>query len=239
MNHNTEPDPDMTGDADSSIGAEVLAERARQDARWGVQDHADGTGGKAAHDQVRVMRAQCDDAARNGRLTFRHILSEEVAEAFAETDPTKLRTELVQVAAIAQAWIAKLDRQTRPRTDLPHHTTPNHTDIADRARVLLSLYRSAVTADNNPDLAYPDWPADQPYPPSREIETETDFYTYLAEHRATLGSDPEFRGAYMALDSMAAEGLDITDARTYTGDPETERERSAPVDRGQSRTRSR
>ena len=109
MDHTTITSFDLI--SDRWIAEEVLSERARQDARWGMQNHADGTGGKAARDHASVARAQCEDAARNGRLTFRHILAEEVAEAFAESDPALLRGELVQVAAVAQAWIAKIDRQ--------------------------------------------------------------------------------------------------------------------------------
>lgn len=42
---------------------------------------------------------------------WRHILDEEVAEALAETDPERLRAELVQVAAVAVQWIEALDRR--------------------------------------------------------------------------------------------------------------------------------
>lgn len=101
----------MTETTDQRIAEEVLRERGRQDARWGEQNHPDGTGGTAAVDYADVLREQCEAATRNGYLTFRHILAEEVAEAFAENDPISLRAELVQVAAIAQAWIAKLDRR--------------------------------------------------------------------------------------------------------------------------------
>jgi hypothetical protein len=57
------------------------------------------------------MRAICkanDPAADN----WRDILAEEVAEAFAETDPDRLQTELIQAAAVVQAWIA--DLRSRP-----------------------------------------------------------------------------------------------------------------------------
>jgi hypothetical protein len=38
-----------------------------------------------------------------------------VEEAFAESDPTKLRAELIQVAAICAAWIHDIDqRQVAP-----------------------------------------------------------------------------------------------------------------------------
>ena len=35
-----------------------------------------------------------------------------VGEAFAESDPDKLRTELIQVAAVAVAWIESIDRNS-------------------------------------------------------------------------------------------------------------------------------
>ena len=89
---------------------DIRAERARQDAKWGEQNHPDGTGRSGDPLVAEVVKADCDRAARNGMLTYRHILDEEVAEAFAERDPAKLRAELVQVAAVAVAWIEKIDR---------------------------------------------------------------------------------------------------------------------------------
>jgi hypothetical protein len=35
-----------------------------------------------------------------------------VAEALAEDDPTLLRAELIQVAAVAVAWVEAIDRRT-------------------------------------------------------------------------------------------------------------------------------
>jgi len=93
-----------------TVLADIRAERARQDAKWGEQNHPNGTGRSGDPLVAEVVKADCDRAARDGKLTYRHILDEEVCEAFAETDPAKLRTELVQVAAVAVAWIEKLDR---------------------------------------------------------------------------------------------------------------------------------
>ena len=45
-----------------------------------------------------------------GRGTWRHILAEEVAEAYAETGDA-LSTELVQVAAVAVQWRAAQSRR--------------------------------------------------------------------------------------------------------------------------------
>ena len=46
-----------------------------------------------------------------GNGTWRHILTEEVWEAFAEKDSARLRAELVQVAAAAVNWIEAIDRR--------------------------------------------------------------------------------------------------------------------------------
>ena len=53
----------------------------------------------------------CDRAAREGRLTFAHILEEEFYEALCEEDKTALRTEIIQVAAVCCRWALKLDRE--------------------------------------------------------------------------------------------------------------------------------
>lgn len=93
---------------------EIAAERGKQDAKWGEQNHPDGTGRNLAphlRDSARNAREQ---AAAEGRLTWTHVLREEFAEAYAETDPAKLRAELVQVAAVAVAWIQAIDRRTAP-----------------------------------------------------------------------------------------------------------------------------
>ena len=96
----------------NTVLADIRAERARQDAKWGVQNHRDGTGLPGDAMIARNAKADCDRATRNGTLTYRLILAEEVAEAFAERDPMKLRAELAQVAAVAVAWIEKIDRLT-------------------------------------------------------------------------------------------------------------------------------
>ncbi|KAB8172377.1 hypothetical protein [Microbispora catharanthi] len=89
---------------------DVAAERAAQDAMWGLQEHPDGTGPAYASEADLAKRAVADSAAE-GRLTWRHILHEEVLEAFAEDDPDRLRTELIQVAAVAVKWVQDLDRR--------------------------------------------------------------------------------------------------------------------------------
>lgn len=99
----------------AEIGDEVYQERVRQHDKWGEQNHPDGTGGVSAEYWAKVIRRDCDRAFADGRGTFAHILNEEVAEALAETDPEKLKTELIQVAAVAVAWVEKLIREETTR----------------------------------------------------------------------------------------------------------------------------
>ncbi len=106
----------------NGVLAEVRKERVRQHAKWGQQDLADGTGGtwefcngqhegwaeEAREDAIR----RCQEAPdRPWGDTFALILNEEFAEAMAETDPERLRSELVQVAAVAVQWIEAIDRR--------------------------------------------------------------------------------------------------------------------------------
>ncbi|GAA3651956.1 hypothetical protein GCM10022224_013530 [Nonomuraea antimicrobica] len=108
----------MTHDGDAGVPgslarvlAEVTAERAAQDARFGMQVLPDGTGGAGAAGESERARRATDTAAEGGGLTWRHILAEEVMEAFAESDPERLRAELIQVAAVAVKWTQALDRR--------------------------------------------------------------------------------------------------------------------------------
>ncbi|MFG2074286.1 hypothetical protein [Nonomuraea maritima] len=111
----------MTHDGDAGVPGslaraleDVAAERAAQDARWGMQILPDGTGGDGAEAESDRARQETETAARAGTLTWRHIMAEEVREAFAERDPELLRAELVQVAAVAVKWIQALDRRPAP-----------------------------------------------------------------------------------------------------------------------------
>ncbi len=88
---------------------EVDTERQRQLAKWGDQHHPDGTDLDAAASIADTARRECDEAFAAGHGTWAHILTEEVTEALAESDPKALRTELVQCAAVIQAWIADID----------------------------------------------------------------------------------------------------------------------------------
>lgn len=124
----------MTTDA---VLAEVLAERARQDAKWGEQNHpdvdrvlTDRQGGcntrRMAEEYgiptARSARSECNCATDAGQCTWAHIAVEELCEAVeAATDAQQgrkpisaLRQELVQLAAVVVAWIEAIDRREPP-----------------------------------------------------------------------------------------------------------------------------
>ncbi|MEU8195273.1 hypothetical protein AB0C10_15980 [Microbispora amethystogenes] len=94
------------------ITREITLERMRQHNKFGLQQHPDGTGGETFANMAKVLKDVVAEAAANGTLTWQLILMEEIYEALAETDPAKLGTELVQVAAVCVAWVE--DLRTRP-----------------------------------------------------------------------------------------------------------------------------
>lgn len=100
-----------------AVLADVLTERAAQDAKWGEQNHPDGTGqdatllGRRFSDLAVMLRSACQLAGREGRDTWALIALEEVFEAMAETDPVKLRGEIIQAAAVFAAWAEAIDRR--------------------------------------------------------------------------------------------------------------------------------
>jgi hypothetical protein len=115
--------------AAESIAVEVLLERDRQDAKWGEQNHPDGTGpdedvlgdsdyivgsGVPAQYLRGTFQDATDRKAAAGTVTWRDIILEEVFEALAESDPARLRKELIQAAAVAQQWVEALDRRALP-----------------------------------------------------------------------------------------------------------------------------
>ncbi len=109
--------PAHISDPIRGVLAEVAEERLAQNAKWGEQNHPDGTGykldlpGFAADVQRDRFRDVIDEDAREGRLTWMGILTEEVLEVNAETNPAAIRRELIQVAAVAVAHIEAIDRR--------------------------------------------------------------------------------------------------------------------------------
>lgn len=102
-----------------TIISEVRDERYAQIGEWGDQsDLPDGTGVDSDHGvdlRFTASRAEaearhrCKARAEEGTVTFADILVEEVCEAMASTVKTGLRTELIQVAAVAVQWVEAID----------------------------------------------------------------------------------------------------------------------------------
>lgn len=103
---------------------EVVTERDRQDTRWGEQNHQDT---RYVHDEHNVaerrMAVLRTKTARENytagvlaeKINWSDILNEEVCEALEEAAfkrEERLREELIQVAAVAVAWIQAIDRRT-------------------------------------------------------------------------------------------------------------------------------
>jgi hypothetical protein len=104
---------------------EISHERGRQINKHGDQSHLpDGTGDDRHLVRLTelptygtlsyVARATTDEHAQRGgtgTVTYADILVEEVFEALSESDPSRLRAELVQVAAVAVQWVETIDKR--------------------------------------------------------------------------------------------------------------------------------
>ncbi len=105
----------LEGPSLAGVLNELADERQRQVAKWGVQRHPNGTGrgiewlpGRSLGYLREYARERCKANPADGD-NWLDILLEEVFEAAAESDDEPLRGELVQVAAVAIAWIETID----------------------------------------------------------------------------------------------------------------------------------
>lgn len=104
----------------------VLEERNRQGELWGEQNHPDYYSEPLspsishyldnANDWKETNKFRAELSASVGipverSIAWDGILLEEVYEALSETDPKKMRVELIQVAAVAVAWVECIDRR--------------------------------------------------------------------------------------------------------------------------------
>lgn len=73
----------------------------------------DGTGRFGAADaaMAELSRKLYERSARSGVATWRMVLDKEVRGAYAEADPGRLRLRLLQVAAVACAWVEDLENR--------------------------------------------------------------------------------------------------------------------------------
>lgn len=100
----------------------VFKRRIEQEAKYGDANKVlvDGTGpevrwlgpytGDSADTIESTLRRDYEDFEDEAGLpTWAHLVREEVAEAFKETDPTLLTNELLDVAALCVAWVEKIE----------------------------------------------------------------------------------------------------------------------------------
>lgn len=92
------------------IVEDIREERAAQDAKFGVQRHPNGTSPKykPLADSARNATRKAD---LDGTNTWFNIGREEFWEAMAETDPRRLREELIQLISVGVAWVECIDEQ--------------------------------------------------------------------------------------------------------------------------------
>ncbi|MBT2412661.1 hypothetical protein J7I94_19195 [Streptomyces sp. ISL-12] len=91
---------------------EILHKRDAQDALFGRQDDLpNGTDVGSFKPIADAHRMECEAAFAAGVGTFRHVFLEEVFEAMAESDPVKLRAELLQAVAVGVKWLEAIDKQ--------------------------------------------------------------------------------------------------------------------------------
>lgn len=94
----------------TQIAYDIDAERQRQIGKFGAQHHPDGTGAEYYVGMADEARNDVERfVAQHSGPEWALILLEEVYEALAESDPAKLRAELVQIAAVCSTWIADID----------------------------------------------------------------------------------------------------------------------------------
>lgn len=101
--------------SDFKVLQDILVERFNQFRKWGEQNHPSFPADVLADPETwqkmeEFAKRICNAAEKQGKLSWMDILTEEIHEAYAAKDNAKLREELIQVAAVAVAWIDCLDR---------------------------------------------------------------------------------------------------------------------------------
>lgn len=97
----------------NKVLGQIAAERVRQETKFPDQRLPLGTGGSWAQAMyghlLGVVRNINDRHNETGEATWESVLAEEVFEALVESDPAKVREEMVQVAAVAVRIVENID----------------------------------------------------------------------------------------------------------------------------------
>lgn len=112
---------ELTNSIDTVLDG-VFDERVRQEAKWGQQNHPSFSSEVRYYDhELRARfygidlteqkaKANCEGLHARGEGDYASILVEEVVEALCAASIKELREELIQVAAVAVAWVESIDR---------------------------------------------------------------------------------------------------------------------------------
>lgn len=95
-----------------AVLADVQAERLRQIAKWGVQHREDGTD-LFTYPSIAVRsRENFQNAEARGTATWPQTLNGSFYEAISTADVAALRATLIELAAVACAWVEDIDSRT-------------------------------------------------------------------------------------------------------------------------------
>lgn len=94
-----------------AVYRKIDAERDRQHKMWGEQNHPNFSD-NIQNWLPKAWEAQrvCEDAFKNGKGSWGHILFEEVAETYEAKSEEHLKEEIIQVMAVCEAWLESIDR---------------------------------------------------------------------------------------------------------------------------------
>lgn len=95
-----------------AVLADVRAEHVRQIVKFGVQHREDGADSMTYGPIAARSRENFQNAEANGGATWHRALNGPFFESVSETDPAALRAVLVELAAVACAWVEDIDSRT-------------------------------------------------------------------------------------------------------------------------------
>lgn len=98
----------------SLVLAEIAAERAARDRKYGEQNHVDHPGTEAWDMFAATLENVGYVYLRRGKATWATLLAAGTGEALMAENRSNLRASLVRVAVIAVEWIESLDRRSSP-----------------------------------------------------------------------------------------------------------------------------
>lgn len=115
---NVDPKMSLSNAMTTEALEDVRKEVERQEGKWGEQNHPDGTSKEKYGWMMELAKLHCNKLHQEQKTDWAAVLFEEFYEALAEENSSDLRTELIQVAAVAVSWVKALDRKERARRQL-------------------------------------------------------------------------------------------------------------------------